>query len=341
MDSCNFGGLVKGEKANEDAEETDNAENQQLSADSDVDIISNWNLMYYLPVADDLQQQFSVLVTNYLLVVWNKSEELKKQTNLTTETVVVESEDGKEVMSSFDSALREFSRHVVSNDLMQRMVGIVHALQIKRQSAEFNETENEKNFPVLPGSFQKLTNPELEFVKSICHVLSLDTSVISEVEQMKKTILRIINIGEFSDSADYQNPSLSYVLREVICKECNYSRDVDLCRDTTLDFEGEELGAWKCTECHTPYDLDEIEMNLVGELNKLSLAFVLQDLCCVKCKNIKQTNMKMTCECSGNFTYLMSKDSFRLQLQTLLNVAKFYKMDYLREMVLFARSYKL
>ena len=36
-------------------------------------------------------------------------------------------------------------------------------------------------FPVLPGSHLKLTHPSLEFVKALCKVLSLDTSITEQV----------------------------------------------------------------------------------------------------------------------------------------------------------------
>ena len=36
-------------------------------------------------------------------------------------------------------------------------------------------------FPVLPGSYLKLTNPSLEFIKALCHVLSLDSSIEAQV----------------------------------------------------------------------------------------------------------------------------------------------------------------
>lgn len=36
-------------------------------------------------------------------------------------------------------------------------------------------------FPHKPGAARELTNPALEFIKSLCHVLSLDPTVTDEV----------------------------------------------------------------------------------------------------------------------------------------------------------------
>ena len=373
MDSCNFGGisalidrasnendrigvannvagrtsLDEGKPTEKDAESSvDNNDTEALSSaldtteGEDIEIDANWNIMYYLPYYGDLQEQFTVVMANYLILVLKKIQELRSESSLATETVIVESSDGKEVMSNFDSILRDYCRALISSDITQKIVGVVHTLQMKRNKVDYRESQADDSFPILPGSYLKFSNPELEFVKSICHILSLDESVISEVEQMKKTVLRIINIGEFADCADFENPSLSFILREVICKECNYCRDIDLCRDLTLDFQAETLGPWKCTECSTAYDLAEIELTLVDELEKMCLSFVLQDLTCIKCKNVKQLNMKRTCECSGTFKYMMSRDKFRLQLLTLLNIANYYKMDYLKEMVIWRSATK-
>ena len=40
-------------------------------------------------------------------------------------------------------------------------------------------------FPMLPGSHLKLSNPALEFVKSVCKVLSLDTSTRHQVAKLR------------------------------------------------------------------------------------------------------------------------------------------------------------
>ena len=44
--------------------------------------------------------------------------------------------------------------------------------------------------------------------------------------------------------------------------------------------------AWSCVQCKTEYDLSEIEQNLVDAINRKSMAYVLQDLTCVKCHQV-------------------------------------------------------
>jgi len=45
-------------------------------------------------------------------------------------------------------------------------------------------------------------------------------------------------------------------------------------------------GVWSCTQCNTPYDLDEIEQSLIEAAQRKSMAYVLQDLSCEKCKGV-------------------------------------------------------
>lgn len=50
--------------------------------------------------------------------------------------------------------------------------------------------------------------------------------------KLKRNLLRLINVGDFSDDADWIDPCLSWTLPEVICKGCNHCRDIDLCKDS-------------------------------------------------------------------------------------------------------------
>lgn len=92
-------------------------------------------------------------------------------------------------------------------------------------------TEETSSFPRLPGTQSKTINPALEFIKSVCKVLSLDSSISEEVSKLKRNMLKLINIGEFSDAAVWHDPCITVILPEVICKVCNHCRDIDLCKD--------------------------------------------------------------------------------------------------------------
>lgn len=48
---------------------------------------------------------------------------------------------------------------------------------------------------------------------------------------LRRNMLRLMGVGEFSNMAVWTDSSDTYILNEVICKACNHCRDIDLCKD--------------------------------------------------------------------------------------------------------------
>jgi len=187
-----------------------------------------------------------------------------------------------------------------------------------------------------------MTNPALEYVKMVCHVLSLDPIVTSEVARLKANLLRLVGVHEFAPEAQFVNPCLSYVLPDVICSHCGWGRDVDLCRDRFVT--GHHLDdnlEWLCAHCNTPYvahthrhtppsfadrvvraspshdgihvcryGRDSIEQRLVGIVQRASVGFQTQDLVCSRCRSVKADLMALYCDCSGQFKTEFSAAAF-------------------------------
>jgi hypothetical protein len=65
---------------------------------------------------------------------------------------------------------------------------------------------------------------------------------------------------------------------------CNDCRDLDLCRDPELQ-AGQR---WQCAACAQPYDMAAIEARLVKLLGARIKEYVLQDLQCHKCKQVRR-----------------------------------------------------
>ena len=73
---------------------------------------------------------------------------------------------------------------------------------------------------------------------------------------------------EFNTQSEFEDPSLSYVLQDIICSYCNICRDVDLLRDPVLTgknrLQAEDdgralLSGWFCTNCGNGYDVAGVE----------------------------------------------------------------------------------
>lgn len=136
----------------------------------------------------------------------------------------------------------------------------------------------------------------------------------NQVNKLKRDLLRLVDVGEFSEEAQFCDPCNSYILPEVICHHCNFCRDLDLCKDpsaaqvrgaalmgitTTLWFlnllirklklqfdewcisspqDGSVLSQWFCSNCQAQYETESIEMALVEALQKKLMSYTLQDL---------------------------------------------------------------
>lgn len=164
-----------------------------------------------------------------------------------------------------------FSQEYVSTELTQNIFTITQKIQ-KKVTGTRNVNQPSELFPVLPGSHLPLNNPALEFVKYVCQVrhevgeadpgaaemnifpfkkwqssaalvnlprvslqvLLLDTNVMNQVNKLKRDLLRLVDVGEFSEEAQFHDPCNSYILPEVICHQCNFCRDLDLCKDPSV-----------------------------------------------------------------------------------------------------------
>lgn len=81
------------------------------------------------------------------------------------------------------------------------------------------------------------------------------------------------------------------------------------------------------------YDNDEIEFLLMDMLDHKSMAYMLQDLQCCKCNEIKRENMNELCSCSGNFKTLIPKSEIEKFMKICKSVAIKSNMKTLLEII--------
>lgn len=58
------------------------------------------------------------------------------------------------------------------------------------------------------------------------------------MNKLNRDLLRLVDVGEFSEEAQFRDPCRSYVLPEVICRSCNFCRDLDLCKEPSFSQVG-------------------------------------------------------------------------------------------------------
>jgi DNA polymerase epsilon subunit 1 len=215
---------------------------------------------------------------------------------------------------------------------------------------EIREKTPQLQFPDVPTALDIPTNghrsPALEFVRTLCHILALDPASIEEVGDLRRNLLRLLGVREFAKEAQFVDPALPLLLRNVICSYCNAVVDLDLARDARLwdpssaanshavGDEGIGQGAipWSCEYCSHPYDTQGIELALIRDAQRMVVAYQVQDLQCKKCRLVKRDNMSMHCGCSGApYELVVDTKTFYMSLRALNSVAAFHNFQLLTE----------
>ncbi|GLG99117.1 DNA polymerase epsilon catalytic subunit [Gryllus bimaculatus] len=313
-----------------------NTQEEELNTNEDEEepsIIMNWNLVEFLPNMGGCRDSFHNVVAGYISNVYMHLKQteypqtpVRRRVNL---NLSQPSTQPTGLGGFADTA--EYAKQLISGTLAQKLYKCTETIQEKyRKQAKLGEHDlDESLIPVLSSS-EENKKPALEFVKAICKVLSLDPSVKEEVLNVRRNMLRLCRIGEFSDEAEWQDPCTTYVLPEVICKSCNHCRDIDLCRDNHRSAVN-DIPVWKCPLCDNSYDNSEIEYLLMETVKRKSMAYVLQDVQCKKCLQIKMENMSEYCKCTGEFQTLIKQQELLNQLKTFKTIAESFKMPVLLE----------
>lgn len=334
LDIYNYAG-VQGKLPKDMEEDTQNNDTLEDVEDEDggtPKIVMKWNLMECLPKEAACQSSFSAIIAGYINAIYqfmSENEQMNATVRPRRSTNLSQSLTAQLGLGSLQNTA-DFAKKFISGDMSQKLFQIVQRIYKKVPQSVLTIQE----YPNLDldGKERKSINPALELIKSVCKVLSLDKEIESEVYNLQRNMLRLIKIGSFSDSVEWKDPCISLILPEVICKACNHTRDIDLCKDNFCIIE-ESRYMWKCPLCKINYDNEEIEFLLIDVLNRKSMGYILQDLQCCKCNEIKRENMNLLCSCSGDFKTLISRDEIVKFVKICKSVARKCNMETLMEIV--------
>ena len=323
-DEFNYGGKA--------CQEVVEAENQTL------DCIMNWQLSKFLPTP--MQPIFHDWVVEFVELMHKHKR--PPSTDGTTSSTPRATQLPIHPPSSTQDPQTILSKSF-TKPLKRQMAAL-----IRRQKDEMLHPElaSDYTFPHLPGSHLTLSNPVLQLVKSLMQVLSLDKNILLEARLLRKDLLSLFEIREFSNEARFENPSHSLAMQQVICDNCTMARDVDFCRDEDLmppllssssssdTGGGGGGGIWKCNTCSTPFDRLTLEERMIGEVEKIVLQWQTQDLRCVKCQAVKVNDFMEHCRCGGGWG---NADGVRADVERRLGVyrgaARFYGLRMLGAVV--------
>ncbi|XP_028047433.2 DNA polymerase epsilon catalytic subunit 1 [Monomorium pharaonis] len=325
LDLHNHAG-IKGHTASNDAEDDENNDDDNMPQ-----IMMNWSLEECLPKEAGCQASFKAIIAGYINAVYQCM--IENEANNTVKPRRRHSQSQSFIAPLGLGALEntaEFAKKLISGEMSQRLFKITQ--KIHRNLPEKTLTLEEYPNLDMGGKESIKINPALELIKAICKVLSLDKEVENEVYNLKSNLLRLIGVGSYGDNVEWKEPCISLVLPEIICKTCNHTRDIDLCKDEYYTNENNRC-MWKCPICDHSYDNTEIEFSLIDKLNRKSMGYVLQDLQCRKCKEIKRENMNVLCSCSGEYDNLISRNEITMYVNICKSIATKCKMNILAEIV--------
>jgi len=333
MDRANFGGVgmhVDMEDGAEEAEEMRDEDKQEKNK-----VVCEFNVAKFLP--KDLQLYFNRIIVEYISAPLNIAAGAAA-----AGTQLGGAEGDEENMAPTQSAALSQAKHtegmralsdVVSKDMTRQLCRMVDAIEKRQHQGVLTELD----FPKMAGSHLRPQSPALEFVKTVTAVMSVDAEMEREVAVVRRTLLRLLRVQEFAPEATFKNPCKSFTLPDVICAHCNYTRDLDLCRDDDVVAAGQEgedsEQAWPCPECHNPYSKWAIESELVTYLQRFALGFAMGDLACTRCRRVKGAaeNLSSRCQCSGDYAPIDDGSRFASFIQTFHEIGTYHGFEWLRE----------
>ncbi|KAK6349869.1 DNA polymerase epsilon catalytic subunit [Orbilia brochopaga] len=317
-DSFNYGGMA--------CSEVVEAEEQDLK------LFMHWQFSKALP--STMQGAFSTWVVEFIHILHGfkrpeggADESTPRLTQLPTKTNGAQKDDIGDVLALPKEFIKPLKKHITQLLRLQRDI-ILHP----DRQAEFE-------FPSLPGTKLASSNAALELVKALSAVFALPKDLMLSTRQLRKDLLTLFDIKEFSKEGVFENSTESLRFEQVICENCTMSRDLDFCRDEDLlpelDADGRPTKerAWKCFNCGHEYDRLALQERMMADVEEMVVRYATQDLVCGKCKKIKTSDFQEHCVCSGVWQLTVSKEETVARLKVYRSVAEYYSLPMLEENV--------
>jgi len=275
------------------------------------------------------------------------SDDDQKKDEMEIDNVSKQNEQSKDVYLLSSELAQEFAKYkqeMIENQISLKVFEYIKQIQSKLPKDTSLPNESADSFPLRPGSHLILHDPALEFIKYICLVLALDDDIKEQVAILRKNLLRMVDVGGFSESAHFVNPCMTFILPDVNCVACKQSRDLDLCRDAWTkplalqnneDMDAESVWNIRCHHpgCNELYNKDLVESMLLDVVRRRETAFHIQDVLCIICGKAKEDDMSEYCQCAGTFKNKESKKDFEQSMEVFYNIATHYQFEYLCDTV--------
>ncbi|XP_065339696.1 DNA polymerase epsilon catalytic subunit 1 [Cloeon dipterum] len=326
---------VKSQRGMDEIEEDEEGdeEGSDGEASEEPEIEMEWSLAMGLPNEAGCRENFNALVAGYVSATFMKLLEAQVSRVGQEDTPVRKRTMSQATpLGSVQQSAADYAKSLISGDLGQKLYHIIDQLNRKLPGNLGRFKGKEANYLTTMNS--ELGSPALEFTKAICKVLELDSTVQIEVGALRRNMLRLIGVSEFSDQAEWKDPCDSVVLSDVLCHNCSLCFDLDLvknCLWQDLEDPEDKSLPWECPGCRRGITPTEVEFLLIEHFNKRMISYNLQDLQCSRCRQVKMENMPLRCACASPFITLQDPKQFGKYVYNLSSLAQTFKMSILFE----------
>lgn len=287
-----------------------------------LETIMHWQMATFLPKR--LEPSFQQWVIEFIQLMHGLKRQVTNEPDSTPRLTQLpkrnnENEEGQIILGKvYEKPLKK----AISGLIAQQKRELLHP-----------ELAGDYSFPDLPGSHLRPRNAILELVKSLMQILSLDKNITLEARLLRKELLSLFDVREFSKDGTFANPSESLKLVQLSCDSCTMARDLDFCRDEDLLSvgNGSSGGGWNCLFCGAEYDRVAIEERLLAMVESWTVEWATQDLKCNKCSALRLNEFMEHCTCSGEWKETVSREDIVRKLAVIRRVAKFYGLRMLSD----------
>jgi DNA polymerase epsilon subunit 1 len=195
--------------------------------------------------------------------------------------------------------------------------------------------------PTTPSN-KDARNPVLELVKALMQIISLSKPLQLEARLLRKELLALFEVREFSAAARFENPSASLKLDLLVCDHCTALREFDLCRDEDvipeLDLATGQVVVdrpWACGSCGNEFDRHVLEEGLIARVERELVRWHTQDLRCRKCGGLQGEDGAFLehCTCGGEWGPSVERGAVRESMRVMQRVADTYGMRLLTSVI--------
>ncbi|KAM3530362.1 hypothetical protein NHJ13051_001400 [Beauveria bassiana] len=287
-----------------------------------LETIMHWQMAAFLPKR--LEPSFQTWVIEFIELMHGLKRQAINDPDSTPRLTQLpnrnkEKEEGQMILGkSYEKPLKK----AISGLIAQQKRELMHP-----------ELAGDYSFPDLPGSHLRPRNAILELVKSLMQILSLDKNITLEARLLRKELLALFDVREFSKEGTFTNPSESLKLPQFSCDSCTMARDLDFCRDEDLLSAGGSVSGagWDCTFCGAEYDRVAIEERLLAMVESWTVEWTTQDLKCTRCNALRLNDFMEHCTCSGEWKETVPREDIGRKLSVVRRVAKYYGLRMLSD----------